>query len=271
LKTGPVHVEQFDADRLNDTLLNAGSITIDNALMTVFRDKRPPFKEGVIKYLPATFLKKIPVHFSVDTTRVKNADIEYTELNENTNRTGTITFNRMNAMIAAIKSHPGSPADSLLIEAEAWLMDSVKLGLQIKESYSDSLAGFRLIGSISPANGQVLNPVLIPLASIKLESGFLDTLTMHVSGTEYHAMGEMQMFYHDLKIKFLNNKDEKTKNFISFLANLFVIKNNNRARTGAISWERARDKSSLNYLVKILLNGIISSIGIRNNKNPIVK
>jgi hypothetical protein len=150
-------------------------------------------------------------------------------------------------------------------------MDSVKLGLQVKESYTDSLAGFRMTGSISPANGEVLNPVLVPLASIKLESGILDTLSMHVTGTEYLATGEMQMFYHDLKIKFLDNKDEKKKKLTSFLANLFVIKNNNRSRTGTILWERIRGKSSLNYLVKILLNGITSSIGIRNNKKPIGK
>jgi hypothetical protein len=272
LQTGAIRIDQLDPDGyLSDTIINAGNITIDNAFMTVFRDKRRPSREDIIKRLPTAVLKKIPVHFSVDTIGLTNANIDYTELNENTNKAGTITFNRMNATIVAVTNQNRKGADSLLIDAEAWLMDSVKIKLYVKESYTDSLAGFLLTGSICPADARFLNPMLTPLASVEIESGFLDTLSMQVTGTEYLATGEMKMLYHDLKIKFLDTKNEKKKKFATFLANLFVIKKNNLSRTGVIFFERLRDKSSLNYLVKILMNGITSSIGIKTNKKLLLK
>ncbi|MDP4263044.1 MAG: hypothetical protein Q8941_10990 [Bacteroidota bacterium] len=271
LRTGAISAGSFDITKyLDDTIIDAATVTIHDAVLADFRDKRLPFQKGIIKPLPTDLLKKIPVKLSIGMIAVDNADIEYAELNEKTNQTGTVRINRMNARVTYARNYDHHPGDSLHIHAQAFLMDSAKMQLDLRESYKDSLAGFLLVAGIGPANGKILNPVLVPLASVQLESGRLDTLSMVITGGEYLATGEMKMFYHDLKIKFLNNKGEKKKSrykgFASFLANTFIIKNNNRVRTGTVFFERLRDKSSLNYLVKITLSGISSSIGIKNNE-----
>jgi hypothetical protein len=276
LNTGAVDVGPFDIDKyLTDTVVNAGTVIVHNANLTNFRDKRMPARDKIIKPLPVNLLKKIPVRLSLDTLILRNTNIEYAELNEKTNQTGTVTINRMTAKAFPVNNYDQHEGDSLHLEAQAWLMDSVGILLKLRESYTDSLAGFLMSVTMRPADIRILNPILIPLASVKLESGYLDTLSMRVVGREYLSLGEMQMFYHDLKIRLLTNGTEKKKAFlkglITFIANTFIIKKNNSSRTGVIFFERIRNKSAMNYLVKIALSGVASSVGIKKNKKRLRK
>jgi hypothetical protein len=152
-------------------------------------------------------------------------------------------------------------------------MDSIPISLFLKESYTDPLAGFLMNASASTADARILNPVLIPLASVRLESGIADTLFMRVTGNEYLASGEMSLLYHNLKIKLLNNKagskKKSIKGLASFFANTFVLKKHNKSGKDAVFFERLRERSALHYLVKITLSGISSSIGLKNSRKLI--
>jgi hypothetical protein len=265
-RTGAISANSLDIDKyLADTIIYSGTVNIDHPVITGFRDKRVPQEPGIIKPLPVNLLKKIPAHLVIDVINLNNANIEYGELNEKTNQTGLVTLTRMNAKVSSVRTHDQQPGDSLDIYAQAFLQDSVRIQLHVRESYTDSLAGFLMTAGISPADVRVLNPLLIPLASVRAESGMLDTLYMQVTGKEYTAMGEMKMFYHDLKIKIFSTKGDTNKlrprGFINFLANT-LIKNNNSSRTGVVFFKRLRERSSLNYLVKITTSGAASSIGI---------
>jgi len=78
------------------------------------------------------------------------------------------------------------------------------------------------------------------------------------------------MYYHDLKVQFLRNDTEEKKRFlkglITFIANSFVIKNKNDKRTGVVYFPRLRDRSFINYYIKIVMSGVASSIGAKKNK-----
>jgi len=45
-----------------------------------------------------------------------------------------------------------------------------------------------------------------------------------------------------------------------------LIKNKNTYRKGLVYFVRLRDRSSLNYLVKLTLSGVVNSVGIPKNK-----
>jgi len=271
LQTGVIEVGPFDFDKyLADTVISAGTVNISNLSLRTYRDKRKPARADIIKPLPVNFIKNIPAHLSIDTLNLVTADIEYAELNEKTKQTGTIVFSNTSAKIFPVNNYELKADDSLRIEAHALLMDSVPLSLTVKESYTDSLAGFLLSAGINHTDARILNPILIPLVSAKLVSGFLDTLSMQVTGKEYAAVGEMKMFYHDLKIRILKDGKEEEKSVLrgimNFVANNFIIKKSNHSRTGTVFFERLRNKSTLNYLVKITLSGVSSSAGIKKSK-----
>jgi hypothetical protein len=178
-------------------------------------------------------------------------------------------------MLENIRNYNIKTSDTLSMEATGLLLDAAWAQLKVKQSYTDAQSGFLLTFHLRPGDLKVANAVLIPLASVKLESGFLDSLLVKVYGREAVALGEIKMFYHDLKIKFLNNDDEKKKKFLlglkTFLANSFVVKKNNRSRAGQVFYLRNRDRSFINYYIKIIGSGVASSIGAKNNKKLLRK
>ena len=121
----------------------------------------------------------------------------------------------------------------------------------------------------SPMPLTALNSFLPQMASARINSGHLDTLRMRAIGREYLAHGYMQLFYRDLKIQYLKKGDELHKTFgtnlITFFANSLVLRQNNQKRTGRVYFERIRDRSFVNYWIKILLSGALTNAGVKEN------
>lgn len=274
LKAGSVNIGPIDIEKyIKDKTLNIGTASIDKFLFTDYRDKQLPFNAGVIKPLPVNMIKKIPQLLSIDTVLLTNANVEYTEFNEKTKEAGTVPVKRMNVRLQSVKNYNTKPTDSLSILATGYLMDSAWIRLKVKESYTDSLGGFLMTLRMKPTDLTILNPIIMPLASVKLESGYLDTLSLRAVGREYLSLGEMSMFYHDLKVRFLKNGNETKKTFltslITFIANNFVVRSNNKSRIGKVFFIRNRDRSAVNYLVKIATSGMASSVGAKSNKKMV--
>ena len=271
LKTGKVLVSKFDLDQyLEDSVFRSGNITIDDPYFTSYRDKRPPFNAGIIKPLAAKLIQKIPFKVSIDTILVSNGTAVYTELNDKTNETAVIPVTRMNGDIFPIKNFDLTPADSFRIRLNGYLLDTAWIRLRTRESYLDTLSGFLITVRMQPQSMLYLNQILPALSSIKLQSGYLDTLTMRAIGHEHLSLGEMRMYYHDLKVQFLKNGKEEKKRFLqglmTFIANSFIVKNENKKRVGVVYFPRSRDRSFINYYIKIVMSGVASSVGAKKNK-----
>jgi hypothetical protein len=56
---------------------------------------------------------------------------------------------------------------------------------------------------------------------------------------------------------------------LSFGANTFLLRKNNNSRPGNVFFIRQRDRSAINYLIKIAMSGMMSSVGIKNNRKMI--
>lgn len=262
-KTGAIHIGPFDIDSyIKDTVLKMGVVTITNGFLTDYRDKRKPRKPGNIRLLPVNLIKKIPAHLLIDTVKLNNAFVEYEEVNEKTNAAGKITVAKLDSRITHFRNYDLSATDSLHIIANALLERKIVTTLDYKESYTDSLGGFFMTAQIDSADLTILNPILRPLASAELLSGQLDSMVMRVVGTEAFATGEMKMVYNNLKVNVTRNG--KKRGLLTFVVNS-LIQNKNIEKNGTVFFERLRDRSAINYLVKITFSGIRSSIGIKKS------
>jgi hypothetical protein len=120
-------------------------------------------------------------------------------LNEKTQGIGTIPVTRMTIKIFPVKNYNLKNSDSIRIQANGYLMDSIWIRLRIRESYMDSL--FRFLMTVRMKAAMICRysmPCLSPLSSIKLQSGYLDTLTMRAIAKDNFAYGEeMKMYYHE--------------------------------------------------------------------------
>ena len=270
LKTGAVSIQNLDPDLyLNENIVKASSIKIQNARFTAFKDKQIPFNPGLVKPMPVDLLKKMPFDVLIENTEIENGNAEYTETSAETDAVGIIPVTRLKILLKNIKNYNFLPTDTLHIDATGFLLDTAWAHLNIRESYNDVNGGFLLRFQIRPTDLKIINTVLTPLASVRIQSGMLDTLSVFVQGREAMASGEMELFYHDLKIQLL--KDGRPKKFKSFLANTFVIKKYNTSRTGQVFYIRNRDRSAINYYVKIIGSGVASSIGAKNSKKSLRK
>jgi hypothetical protein len=276
VKTGTININSFDIDKyLNDSSIKIGIANFDKVFFTDHKDKSLPFHAGVIKPLPVNIIKKITNRLSIDSILLTNSGIIYTEENDKTKKPGTVSVTNIKANITNIKNHNYSNTDSLRILMTGYLMDSIWTRLSVSESYTDTAGGFLMVVQMKPADATVLNPVLIPLGSVKIINGNLDTLSMTAIGKEYQAIGKMKMLYHDLKIKILIDGDENKRKFsnslLNFFANSFVIRNKNTSRTADVFFIRNRDRSAVNYIIKIALSGIASSVGIKDTGKSLRK
>ncbi len=265
-KTGAISVGPFDIDRYAiDSVLDLGVVSIHDGSLADHRDKRKPRQPGIVRMLPVNLLKKIPVRVVADTVKLSNTDVVYEEVNEKSGATGKIIVGALNGQLTHLRNYNLSPGDSLHIYATALLENKLYTRLQLKESYTDSLGGFLMFVKMDSADLRIFNPVLKPLISAELRSGWLDSMTMSVKGREAFASGEMRMIYRDLKISVTGDEQKKQLfggRIKSFFANT-LVKNKNSKRIGTVFTYRMRDRSAVNYLVKIAFSGISSSIGLK--------
>jgi hypothetical protein len=271
IKTGNISIGPFDIDKyLRDSVVSIGVMKVDNVLFEDYRDNSLPFKSGIIKMLTVNKIKSIPFKISADSVLFTNSKVTYTEVNAKTKREGNITVDRMFLRAFPVRNYGLNDTDSLRLQANGYLLDSAWVRIRLRESYTDSLSGFLLTLRMKPTDMRVLNPALEPLAGLRFRTGFLDTMNMRVHGNDYMAYGDMQMLYHDLRVQIILTEDPKKKrlltNLLNFLANTFVVKNKNTNRTGKVFFVRDRERSSINYLVKMVLSGVNSNIGVRKTR-----
>lgn len=265
-KTKSIHIGPFNWEQyIKDSSFNVGSIVINDGYISTFRDKRIPRHVGAVKPLPVGRLKSIPIKLSVDSITLQNGLVQYEEINEKTNSVGRINVNRLNSKIYNASNYDHTATDSLYIYAHADLENVIATDLYVAQSYRDSASGFYMTVDMGEADLTSINPILASLASAKFKSGKIDSLKMQVTGNDDYAYGTMDMKYKNIRIQLFKNGDETNKNVltrvISFVANTFVIKKNNKNRTAIVFFERLKDRSSINYLVKTTLNGVINSTG----------
>lgn len=276
-KTGNIQLEGADIESyISDSTIKAGKLIIDQPVITAYRDATKPFRHGYIKYLPSLMIKRFPPLFSFDTIQMKEATITYSQVDKKTEKTGTIPLTHLNAILFPVRNYNLEAHDSLELHATALIMGKAPMQLIAKESYEDSLAGIHIILTANAADLTILNPALIPLVSAKLKSGWLDTLRMDTKADEHIAYGEMKMNYKNLKIAIVKKGDANAKSFLTrlgnFAANSFLLKHkNNDKRTGTVYFERLRERSFFNYLVKMTISGIASATGLKKEKKAIRK
>ena len=271
LKTGSLIMDGFDLERFEkDSSMIAENIVINDPVITVYRDKAPPFQAGIMKPLPVDMIKRIAMPVEVGQVNVVNGLLSYTEKNAKTRAEGTLHLTNMQAQLSNVKNRDLEGDDSLLLTLNAYLMDSAQLRLTVKESYTDSLKGFLMNLRLRPTTVSFLNPVLVPLSNVMITSGTIDSFHMRAIGHDELAIGEMNMYYHDLRIRLVKDADENKTSLggriATFLANTFIIRKNNKGRTGTVYFERLKDRSFFNYIVKMTFSGMASSIGVKKNR-----
>jgi len=254
--------------------LVAKYVSVNELNLDIYRDKRMPFDEKRRPGMLQDLIKSSNYPFMLDSFKLENSHITYSEQPPNGDSEGKIGFSDIQARLmpfSNMKTSSGKIPDFKL-DGSATILDScwLKTSMNFRMDHPDNL--FSVTGSLSPFNMRILNPVLEPLAMVSLRSGKVDQFQFSFSADSSKATGNLIFGYNDLRISVLEMKNGNTKEarFASFLANSLLLRSKNprgkELLPEEINFHRDQKRSVLNYCWKSVFSGIRGVLGIKENK-----
>ncbi|MFD2285192.1 hypothetical protein GJU39_15090 [Pedobacter petrophilus] len=275
----------MDFTSLNtDEKIYSRSVTIGPAKVAVFmsRESPPSTKLDKGENYPHMVLKRLNIPIAIDTVRLKNVDVKYSEYSPASKKTGTVLFSSLNGTILNVTN------DSLKLiknnhakaNLNTLLMGAGKMNIKIDFNLTDANGAFGYSGTLGAFNFKRLNSLATALGLVKIESGNIQHLDFKANGNKTSAWGSINMLYTNLKVKLLSDNIDgegtKEKGLLSFLANSILIKDANPIkgdvpRTATMTNTRLKSASFFNLMWKTVFVGIkdIVGVGIVPEKNPV--
>lgn len=264
-----------DFVRLNqEGSLHARSASIGPAKVAIFMNRElppPNFNKG--RNYPHMALRRVPIEMLIDTVKIKNVNVAYTEYNPITKKRGTVYLDNLKGNILNVTTDSLSLARNNHARASlsTTIMKAVKLDVNLNLDLTAQNGAFTYSGTIGSMNMTDLNPLSEALGLVKLESGKVQKAEFDISANLYGSRGTMRFYYTDLKIAMLkegeNDSKPKKQGLLSFLANTVFVKDANPTkgepvRTANITFERTPAASFFNLLWKSVFIGIRETVGV---------
>ncbi len=266
-----------DFIRLNtEGSLHASSLRIGPAKVKIFMNRElPPTTQNKGRNFPHMALRRLPVETIIDTLKLRNVDVAYTEYNPIAQKRGTIEFYKLTANIFNVTN------DSLQLtknhyaaaHVNALLQRSIKVEVNINFNLTAENGAFNYNGTMGSFDMKTLNPLAKSLGLVEIESGQVQKVAFDVQGNMVGSKGVVHFDYSNLKIKLLKEGEEgepaKKKGLLSFLANTLIVKDANPdkdkpARVANVTFTRPPSASFFSLMWKSVYVGIREIVGLGN-------
>lgn len=236
-------------------------IELGNVNAHIFRDKLVG-DDLKIKSLYSKMLRDMPILLTIDSLKINNGTLKYTEKVKEENNGGSINFSKLNVAIANVSNTYASPTKTK-IALNAFFMEATPIKVAWEFDVNNTIDTFLFQAEIGKLQSHKLNTFTRPNLKVKLEGETMQTY-FTVSGNYESSIIDMRIAYDDFKLNILN-KDGKEKNkILSAVANLLFSKdsekNGDNFREGRGHVTRDQTKSVFNFLWLNVKEGLIRSI-----------
>ncbi|TCD11698.1 hypothetical protein EZ449_05425 [Pedobacter frigidisoli] len=267
-----------------DEKLHAKSLRVGPATVEVFMSRESPAPTGLDKgqNYPHLALKRLNLPLIIDTVKLRNIDLKYSEYNPASKKTGSVSFKALTGNILNVTNDSLRLAKNNHAKADlnSLLMGTGKFNVKIDFNLTDNNGAFSYSGTLGKFDMKQLNSLSKNLGLIEIESGNIQHIDFKANGNLRTAKGSMNMLYTDLKVKLLSDNIDgegtKEKGFLSFLANTILVKDENpkkgeAPRTATMTNTRINSASFFNLMWKTVFVGIkdIVGVGVVPEKNPV--
>lgn len=276
LKFDEISFAGVDFARLNtDGDFHARSLKIGPAKAGIFvnRELPPPPGLNKLRNFPHMALKRLPVPTVIDTVKLDNIDVAYTEYNPISQKRGTIYFQNLSGTIKNLTNDSARLVSNnhAIANLHALVMKTSRIDIEIDFNLTAKDAAFSYKGKVGPMDMKVLNPVARDMGLVEIESGKMQSASFDIQANASGSTGLVHFNYTDLKIKLLKEGEDgeptKKKGLLSFLANELLIKDQNpskgeAARTARVNFQRTPGASFFNLLWKSFFIGMREIVGL---------
>jgi hypothetical protein len=217
---------------------------------------------------------KLPLKLNIEKLVVNNLDLVYEELSNLSGQTGKVIVENLQGSISNLTnfSEVIKRNKTTTVKASGMFMKVAPVHLTMRFDLSNYKSGeFSAdLKTEKGFNGPVVNSIAEPLGLFRVKRGELKSLVAHIRGNNYKSSGDVLMLYNDLHItpmkKDAENPGElKKKTVTSFIANTFVLKDENPSKDGSVRKANAsftrKSGTFFNMIWKTTFIGILKTIG----------
>lgn len=198
------------------------SVEIDSLDFYVSKDKNRPEAEKELKKDFSYLLEALAFPVEIDSLKINNSKITYSEIGDGKSQAGKITLSEVNGLILNLTSIDQVQKEKSIDISISCLFDnSGKLELKVSENYFERKWIADLV--LSDMDMRELNQTVNHLAGIEIESGELQKLHLYMEADSTSSNNHFLMQYNNLKMNLLDADDHK-KGFLSTVANLAIHK-----------------------------------------------
>ncbi|MBC7914654.1 MAG: hypothetical protein H7Y07_11105 [Pyrinomonadaceae bacterium] len=253
--------------------LYASSLSLNSASLDVFMNKQLPKPKGDLgENFPQLMLKNLRLISTIDTLKINNSKLSYSEYDPFTHGTGRISFIGLNGKLLNVTN------DSASLKKNNWSRGVFtafpygkgKIDLNINFNLNSPVQEYNYNGKLHRMQAKYFSRITRPLAMLDVSSGVADKVDFSVKGDYRNATGTMTIVYQNLNIGILKlNKNGKLQRSTlqSLVANNLLLIEDNPSRgeglrVGKISYSRPDSISFYSMIWKSLFSGIKENIGM---------
>lgn len=259
-----IHIRGIDVDKWFDSeIISFTAIELNGLILEISRDKNHPDKPRTADPLLNEQFANFEIETSIDSLLWKGGHIMYRELEEGQDKFGEILFDDVDITFVGLQNRNAD--ETIKASAAAKFLGLTDINVDF-EFFLGENATQKISGSIGQMDLKELNPVIEPLAFIRVKEGNLNSMSFDFTADGRGARGELLIAYDNLSIRILDEETLEgttTRDIASFLTNLIAIRSSNDGsdpRIGEIEIERDPERSMFTYWWHILRDGLRSSV-----------
>jgi hypothetical protein len=204
LSAGPIRIEGLDfAKYISDEALAIRLIEVDSLDLHVHSDIDLDWGP---KARPCRYhmgFSEIPVPFRIDTVRVNDGFIRYSELAKGSVSPGELTFEEVAGLITNLTNDPDlmTPATPAVVNMTARLFGEGDMEATVRYPLLSPTLDFDVEASAGPMSLTTANRFASNVAGVEVTNGDLDSLWVGLESRDGKATGRVHMRYRDLSFR----------------------------------------------------------------------
>ena len=261
------------ASLFTDNSLTVKKISITNPDISIYRDKRVPFKHGVYPKLPHQALKQMTLGLNIDTVNIEKGTFVYEEKTDLNSKTLYVSFNNLSGNITNINNITSSlkKVSNMKVKLAGRLMKVAPFTIQMIFPMQVRNDTFVFSGTVY---GKVLlktfNKAIYPAAGIKIKGGTLNKIAFKGGANPTYSKGTMLMLYNNLSLNVVRKDEKRNNKFLSWSATKVIRKNNpvgnKPPKSVYMYFERDRERGIGNFFWKTIFSGLKATfVGVKNS------
>ena len=256
----------------------ARKVLIDSLDIKLSRNKNLERPADVVKPMFNGMISAIPISVELDSIQLLNSTVTYRELGVKKEESGKLSLKNIDGVIKGFTNIPEEQDKIKKLRSELSANFNGYGNMQIGLTVPYKQEAFQLEVEMKSLEMNKFNPMLIPLAGVKIESGELQKLHYTMNAGHQYSQNKLIFDYEDLHVSLIKEKENhkfKKRAIISMIAEA-TVKNNNYPEyknylTAGYSTERNVYRSPVNYIIQGMVQGIVRIVPGKNIGNAVTK